>query len=134
MLKEKTMSEKNIDEAIRAALPAEDAQLWEQYADDPSIWEVTLKSMNDRFRWVNVVGMVVLLLFVVLGFVSVWQFYLATQLKPLIGWALAVMFCMTTVGMMKIWYWMLINRYDATREIKRLELQVARLSQRLSEA
>ncbi|WDI44181.1 DUF6768 family protein [Bremerella sp. P1] len=125
------MSEKNIDDEIRAALSAEDARLLEQFADDPSILEVTIKSMNDRFRWVNVVGMVFLLLFVVLGFLSAWQFYLATEMKPLIGWALAVMFCITTVSMMKMWYWMLINRYDATREIKRLELQVARLSQRL---
>ena len=125
------MPQKNIDDEIRAALSAEDARLMEEFDDDPSILEVTLKSMNDRFRWVNVIGMVFLLLFVVLGFLSAWQFYLATELKPLIGWALAVMFCLTTVGMMKIWYWMLINRYDATREIKRLELQVARLSQLL---
>lgn len=125
------MSQKNIDDEIRAALSAEDARLMEEFDDDPSILEVTIKSMGDRFRWVNMVGMVFLLLFVVLGFMSAWQFYLATELKPLIGWALAVMFCITTVGMMKIWYWMLINRYDATREIKRLELQVARLSQRL---
>ncbi|MEW4565182.1 DUF6768 family protein [Bremerella sp. JC770] len=124
------MAEKNIDEEIRAALSAEDARLMEAFDEDPSILEVTLQSMNDRFRWINMIGMVVLLAFVVLGFVSAWQFYLATEMKPLIGWSLATMFCLTTVGMIKIWYWILINRYDTTREIKRLELQVARLSQR----
>jgi hypothetical protein len=35
--------------------------------------------------------------------------------------------------MMKIWYWLELNKNAVTREIKRLELQVARLSARMRE-
>ena len=127
------MHNKSIDDEIREALSAEDARLLEEYDEEPSLLEVTLKSMTGRFQRINLMGAVVMVIFVALGFYSGWQFYLATELKSLLGWSLGVMFCVTTVGMMKIWYWMLINRYDATREIKRLELQVARLAQQLKQ-
>ena len=125
------MERKSIDDEIREAMSAEDARLLEEFDDEPSLLELTIKSMTSRFRLVNVVGAVVMLVFVILGTFSIWQFYQATEMKPLIGWSLAVMFCATTVAMMKIWYWILINQYDSTREIKRLELQVARLAQSL---
>lgn len=127
------MHPKSIDDEIREALSAEDARLMEEYSAEPSLLEVTIKSMTGRFQRINLIGVVVMVIFVGLGFYSGWQFYQATELKTLLGWSLAVMFCVTTVGMMKIWYWMLINRYDATREIKRLELQVARLAQQLKQ-
>ena len=125
------MKRKSIDDEIREAMSAEDARLLEEFDDEPSLLELTIKSMTSRFRLVNVVGAVVMLIFVILSIFSIWQFYQATEMKPLIGWSLAVMFCATTVAMMKIWYWILINQYDSTREIKRLELQVARLAQSL---
>lgn len=127
------MQPKNMDQQIREALSAEDARLLAEFDEEPSLLELAIQTMTSRFRLVNMFGAIVMFIFAALGFYSAWQFYQATELKPLIGWSLGVMFCVTTVGMMKIWYWILINRYDGTREIKRLELQVARLTQRLNE-
>jgi hypothetical protein len=128
------MRRKNIDDEIREALSAEDARLLEEFDEEPSLVELTIKSMTSRFRLTNVMGAVVMVIFMVLGLFSVWQFFQATELKALISWSLSIMFCVTTIGLMKIWYWMLIIRYDATREIKRLELQVARLAQQRKSA
>ncbi len=49
------------------------------------------------------------------------------------GQARGFVFCMGAISMMKIWYWMEMQRIGVTREIKRLELQVACLTQRLTE-
>ena len=49
----------------------------------------------------------------------------------MIGWAMAFGFSMATVSMLKLWAWMEIEKNTTVREIKRLELQVAMLTQRL---
>jgi hypothetical protein len=36
-----------------------------------------------------------------------------------------------SVAMLKIWYWMEVNRHTLTREIKRVEVQVAQLVGRI---
>ena len=105
------MNPKSIDEQIRETLSAEDARLLDEFGEEPSLLELTIQSMTSRFRFVNLMGAIVMVVFVVLGFYSAWQFSQATELKPLIGWSLGVMFCATTVGMMKIWYWMELNKY-----------------------
>ena len=43
-------------------------------------------------------------------------------------------FSMAAVSMLKLWAWMEIEKNCTVREIKRLELQVARLAQRLDES
>ena len=75
-----------------------------------------------------------MLVFLVLGVYSIWQFSLASEVKVLIGWAMSFGFSMAAVSMLKLWAWMEIEKNCTVREIKRLELQVARLAQRLDES
>ncbi len=44
------------------------------------------------------------------------------------------MYSLIVISSLKAWYWMQMNRNALTREIKRLELQIARLSSRLDSA
>jgi uncharacterized membrane protein YciS (DUF1049 family) len=50
----------------------------------------------------------------------------------MIGWATGFVWCALFIMMVKIWYWLDLNRNAVTREIKRLELQVAQLSRRVA--
>jgi hypothetical protein len=36
------------------------------------------------------------------------------------------------IGFVKLWYWMLANRNNTNREIKRLEMKIAELTEKLS--
>ena len=47
--------------------------------------------------------------------------------------AIGFVFCINAVAMLKLWYFMEMNKNAVTREVKRLELQIARLAKRLSE-
>ena len=51
--------------------------------------------------------------------------------RVMLLWAAACVVCMSGVSMMKVWYWMELNKNAVTREIKRLELQIARLAGRI---
>ena len=46
----------------------------------------------------------------------------------MIAWSTAFVWGVLTIVLMKIWFWLEINKNGLTREIKRLELQIAHLS------
>ena len=48
-------------------------------------------------------------------------------------WAVAMLLCFGAVTAINIWYWLEMNRLAITREVKRLELQVVQIAQKLDE-
>ena len=128
------MTEHEIDDKIKQALAAEDAELYAQFAQEPSLLEQGLELLQGRNRWMTALVMIVMTIFLVIGFYSLWRFFAAQEAKELVGWAMGFGSCMAAVSMMKIWAWMEMEKNNTVREIKRLELQVARLTQRLGES
>lgn len=123
----------NIDEQIRRALAGEDAALYEQFSVEPSLLGKAMESFRTQDRLASIV--IILYSFVFLGLTgfAIWKFSAAEDMKSLMGWMLLFLFSLGGLSMIKIWSWMEIQKNNVTREVKRLELQVARLSQRLAE-
>ena len=128
------MTEHEFDDKIKQALGAEDAEFYAEFAQEPSLLEQGLELFQIRNRWVIVLMTIVMPIFVVIGFYSLWRFFGAQETKALVGWAMGFGSCMSALSMMKIWIWMQMEKNNTIREIKRLELQVARLTQRLGES
>ena len=128
------MSEHEIDDKIKQALAAEDAELYAQFALEPSLLEQGLELLQSRNRWMNALMLIVMPIFLVIGFYSLWRFFAAQEVKELVGWAMGFGTSMAGISMMKIWAWMQMEKNNTVREIKRLELQMARLTQRLGES
>ena len=59
------------------------------------------------------------------------SFFDAESTRDQIAWAVGFMYSLIVISGLKAWYWMQMNKNSLTREIKRLELQIARLSSRL---
>ena len=126
------MTGHEIDDKIRQALAAEDAELYARFAE-PSLLEQGLELLQSRNRWMTALVMIAMTIFLVIGFYSLWRFFAAQEMKALLSWAIGFGSCMAAVSMMKIWAWMEMEKNNVVREIKRLELQVARLTQRLGD-
>lgn len=118
----------NIDDKIREALRKEDAALLENYRGEAPLHEMIIETFRGRHRWLNmlaiVIGVVVMGLLVVVGY----QFFNAESTRSMIAWATAFVLCALTIMFMKLWFWLELNKNSLTREIKRLELQIANLS------
>ena len=71
--------------------------------------------------------------FLVLFFVFAYQFSQAESVRAMIAWAAGCLWSATAMGLFKIAYMMELNKNSVTREIKRLELELAHLSRRLLE-
>lgn len=121
----------NIDQKIQEALSAEDAQLYEQFAVEPSLLESALDTLRGRHRVLAALIIVVGTVFLGVSAYCLWQLLTAESVRLVVQWSLGFMFCMAAISMMKLWYWMEMQRISVIREIKRLELQVAHLANRV---
>lgn len=58
------------------------------------------------------------------------EFLAATDAIAAVGWATLVLVSSQVIVLLKIWYWIQMERCMMLRELKRLELQVARATDR----
>jgi len=125
---------KDIDEKIREALREEDSELLEHYRNEQSIPQMVIDSFRSRHRWCVVLVFTISTVFFLLEFVVAYQFFHAESTRAMIAWATGFVVCAMIMYMMKVWYWLALNKNSLAREIKRLELELANLSRRLSSA
>jgi hypothetical protein len=129
--KEQVMN--SIDDKIREALRREDAELLKLSLEDSSLHDVLIESFRGKHRWLNVMAVVWTFVFVALAVVAAYQFFQAEDTQAMIAWATAFLWFGLWVAMIKIWFWMEMQRHPITREIKRLELRIAELSRELQQ-
>jgi hypothetical protein len=102
-------------------------------ADEERILERTLAVFRGRMKvWVALMW----LFAVIWTAVAVWSaaaFFRGETTRDWILYATVLVVSTLAISLLKIWFWMEMNRYSHTREIKRLELQVAKIVQRLGE-
>jgi hypothetical protein len=58
-------------------------------------------------------------------------FFRAETVREMIAWAGGFGLSLIAVSFSRLWFWLLFHRNAVVREVKRVELQVARLSSRL---
>lgn len=120
-----------LDSKIREALQKEDAELFQEVGEEPGIFEMLIETFRGRHRWLNMVAAALTLLFLASGIVSAVAFFRAKETRDVVMWAAACVTCLAAVAMLKVWYWLELQRIVVMREIKRVELQIARLAARI---
>ncbi|MEM0970611.1 MAG: DUF6768 family protein [Verrucomicrobiota bacterium] len=123
-------TDKELDDALHAAFREEDRVILEKYAEEPGVYEMLAETFRGKNRWLTIIAFVYT--FVFLGF-AIWCAIRfahadADQGKALVGWGIGFVAAMNIVGLIKVWFWMDMQRHATTREIKRLELAIAHLS------
>jgi hypothetical protein len=117
----------NIDRAIRDALSKEDAEFLARFEDRSPIGEA-LGTFSGRWGAMNIFA--ALITFALFGgFVyCVMQMLGAADVRDVVVWSVGAIIAMLGVAMLKMYFWMEMNKNVVLREVKRLELQVARLA------
>ena len=122
----------DLDKAIREGYSAEDAEVMQRLAADPSMAHQVLSAFQGPFGALNVLSVFVTLALVAAGAYCVWRFLDATDVRDMLTWGGGAALALSAVSMIKVWFWMELQRNATVREIKRLELQVSRLAARLA--
>ena len=115
----------DIDQRIRDALSDEDRALFEQ--GEPGLRDLVLETFRGRLRFFTWVSWIMTLVLFGLQVFSAVRYFGVEALEDKVMWATLFLFFAMGVGMLKIWLFMQMDKAAVLREIKRLELQVARL-------
>jgi hypothetical protein len=120
----------NLDQAIRQALSAEDAEFLAKFEKEAPLHEQVFGTFSGPLGgWNAFAALITFGMFGVFCY-AVWHFFQATELRDLIFWSAAALLSAIAVAMLKMWFWMELHKNQVLREVKRLELQVARLAAR----
>ncbi len=120
--------DEQIDDMIREALSKEEADLYDRVFDEPSVFELVTGMFRGKMRYLAVLAIVIGIVFMALGIFSLLRFLAADNVPEMLRWGALLFFSLISIMGMKIWHWMEMQRHALTREIKRLELQVANLA------
>lgn len=122
------LKDDQIDEMIREALSKEEAEVFDRVFDEPSVFELVTGMFRGKMRYLAVMAIFIGTVFMVVGVLSLLRFLAADTVPEMLRWGALLFFSLISITAMKIWHWMEMQRHALTREIKRLELQVANLA------
>lgn len=117
----------NLENAIREALSAEDAAFLARFEEEGKFSQA-LGTFRGQSGALNVFAAIIT--FAMFGgfLYCAWSAFEATAVRETVLWSAGALLAMLAVAMLKMYFWMEINRNATLREVKRLELQVARLA------
>ena len=120
----------DIDDAIRRTLSVENAKLLERFEADPALHRQVLEMFRGSTRWINAAGWVAGLALFATGAYFWWRFAYADEIRHMLLWAASAGVAFLGLALVKVWFWLELQKNAVVREIKRLELQVASLAAR----
>jgi hypothetical protein len=120
----------DLDRAIRDALSKEDAEFLARFDDHSTTVDEVLDTFRGRWALMNVFAAILTFAMFGAAVYCFWQMLAAADIRDVVLWSAGVVVTMLAVAMLKMYFWMELNKNVVLREVKRLELQVARLATR----
>lgn len=116
----------DVDGKITRALAADEQQAGFGPGDQSLLQEVQ-GAFRGRQRWLNLLGTGLQLIYLCLCIWCAYRFFGAETTRDQVLFASGFLASLGVTMAFKMWFWMVLNRNAVLREVKRLELQVARL-------
>ncbi len=115
-----------LDDKIREALSEQDRALMDQFGEQ-GIFGQLGGLFQGKLAWLSMVTFVAGLVAFGIGVYAAWQFATVGEVVSMLKWG-GIAWCgIMSMIMIKLWSWMRMETNRTLREIKRLELQIARL-------
>ena len=121
----------HLDQAIRESLSAEDAELLDRLGADQTLHRQVLDTFEGRLRWWNAAGWIAGVVLFGVASVLAWRFVQAQEVGDMLRWGAASALAFAGVALVKMWFWLELQKNAIVREVKRLEVQVASLAAQL---
>jgi hypothetical protein len=120
-----------IDRAIRQSLSAEDAELFDRFGADQALHRQVLATFAGRLRWFNAAGWVAGAVLFAIACIFAWRFWSAQESEVMLRWGAASALALAGVALVKVWFWLELQKNAIVREVKRLEVQMASIAAQL---
>lgn len=117
----------HVDDAIRRALSAEDARALDALSREENVIQQALNAFQGRNRVFGLLGWFGGFALFAVTVLFAWRFIQATDTRSMMLWGAGAALTVTGVSMIKLWFFMEMQKNEIVREVKRLELQVSAL-------
>lgn len=122
---------RNLDEMIDEALGEEESQLLKRIGGEPNILERALGMFGAGVEWMAALMMVIQTLLFIAGVWAAWMFFEAGNPVAQLRWGLPATVLLLMSLMIKLSVAPAIHHNRIMRELKRIELQMARASRKV---
>ena len=125
------MKNDEIDQMIKEALTDDEKELFNTY-DEQNMLQMFGGLFEGKMKWLN--AMTVVVQVVMFGFAIYfgYRFFGTTEVVEMIQFGAGCFLTMLSVSMLKIFHFMEMNKNATIREIKRMELQLSILANKLN--
>jgi hypothetical protein len=124
----------NIDDKIREQLERENALLKAQMIQDPSLFGMLADAYKGRLGgWMILMTLIALLLTAIMLWSGYEFFFVESSMAAKLHWGVGLLLATMVQIAIKMWTFNEMNRSSTQRELKKLELAIQQLSQRLDE-
>ena len=120
----------DLDRMIEEALDAEERELLARIGEEPGYFAQAMGLFGGTLGWVSWVIMIVQGAMFIGGVYAALQFFNAGDALEALRWGLPSTVLLIMAGMLKLTLWPSIQTNRVLRELKRVELQIARASHR----
>jgi len=115
----------DLDRKIEEALNEEDRRLFSQFGEQGIFGQVG-SLFQGKLGWISMITFVVATVMFAIGAWAAWKFYMADDVIAMLKWGGLAWIGFMAQIMIKLWSWMRMESNRVLREVKRLELQIAR--------
>ncbi|MCK5665847.1 MAG: hypothetical protein KAI17_20305, partial [Thiotrichaceae bacterium] len=119
---------KNIDDLIKQALTEEESEILDRLGEEQNVFEQLLSNFQGKMKWMSMYIAFMILVFFILSIYCLIEFINAEDIRLMILWGAGMSASFLTVGMLKMWQWMQMDKNSIMRELKRLELHLASIN------
>ena len=99
--------------------------------EEQDLFSQVLSTFKGRNWWASVITLIVGTVFNVIFFVGLYKFLTNESLDARVYWGVIMLLMAVFIVILKVWTYVQMSRNTLLRELKRVELQVARLSEEL---
>ena len=117
---------RDIDTMIDEALDAEERELLRSIGEEPGFFAQMFGLFTGTTAWVNVLLMIVQTVFFIAGVWAAWNFFEAGDALTAVRWGIPAAVLLLTGLIIKLTLWPTMETNRVIRELKRIELQIAR--------
>jgi hypothetical protein len=118
------------DDRIRTALDADDEAFLQELDNERGLFAQIGDTLSGPLGgWAKMVFVIVFPMSIFM-FYAVWQMFTVEATREIILWSVGALATVTGVGLIKQWFFERMNLMAVLRELKRIELRIARIEER----
>jgi hypothetical protein len=126
------MKDEEIDRLITESLSQDEAEFYKQFEEE-GVFESWFGVYKGKQGWIAAIQSVFIAVFVVIAVYCAYRFFTVETATELLRFGAVMFIAMMFTAFLKLWLWLQIIKNSMLREMKRLEFQVAVLTEKISD-